>query len=94
MSLHCDVHTVAGIYVPPSPCQNHYFTGSDIRRDLCIPANRDPAVRESNSALDLALDVQRFGTYYFPLDLQALALAALFMREIVESWSEFDMFKA
>jgi hypothetical protein len=35
-----DVHTVAGIDVAAHLGQNHHFTGSDIRRHLCIPAHR------------------------------------------------------
>ena len=40
-----DVHPVAGIDVAGHLPKNHHFTGSDIRRHPCIPANRDPAVR-------------------------------------------------
>jgi len=40
-----DVYTVAGIDVADHFAKNDYFTGSDIRRHLCIPANRDSAVR-------------------------------------------------
>jgi hypothetical protein len=68
-----DVHTVAGIDIAAHFAKNHHFPGSDIRRHLGIPANRDPAVRRVDRTLDVAFDIQRFGTYDFALDLQALA---------------------
>jgi hypothetical protein len=68
-----DVHTVAGIDITAYFAKNHHFPGSDIRRHLGIPTNRDPTVRRVDRTLDVAVDIQRFGTYYFALDLQALA---------------------
>ena len=44
-SFTADVHTIAGIDITPHFAKNNHFTGSDIRRHVCIPANRDSAVR-------------------------------------------------
>jgi hypothetical protein len=40
-----EVHTVAGMDVAAHLAKNNHFTGGDIRRHLCITANRDPAPR-------------------------------------------------
>jgi hypothetical protein len=52
--------------------QNRHFTGTDISRHLSIAANRDAAARQVDRAHYFAVDVQRLGAYYFPLDTQAL----------------------
>jgi hypothetical protein len=53
-----DVYTVAGVDVADYFAKNNYFTGSDVRRHLCIPANRDPVGRQADRPLDVAVDVQ------------------------------------
>ena len=68
-----DVHTVAGKMLPLTLPRTTTSRAVIFAATRASPANRDSAVRHVDRPLHVAVDVQRFRTCQFALDLQALA---------------------
>src|SRR5271165_600458 len=75
-----DVYPVRGVDVALHLAEHHHFPGLDVSVDLPIAPDGHPVAVKCDRALDLAIDVKRFGAAQLALDDQALADRRLFTR--------------
>ena len=62
--------------------EDHDFAGADAGRDLAVLAHGDAVAGQVDAALDLAVDIQRFGAGNLALDEEAFADGGLFADEV------------